>query len=84
MHAINFGDDISVDFFSYLTCLLFLSFLLELVLNTTKSMSDDHDDLAERIAAARREAELLKDRIKQRRDALADTTCMILSLHYLT
>ncbi|KAJ8659713.1 hypothetical protein O0I10_004695 [Lichtheimia ornata] len=37
-------------------------------------MSDDHDDLAERIAAARREAELLKDRIKQRRDALADTT----------
>lgn len=47
-------------------------------------MSDDHDDLAERIAAARREAELLKDRIKQRRDALADTTCMILSLHYLT
>lgn len=37
-------------------------------------MSDDHDDLAERIAAARREAELLKDRIKQRRHALADTT----------
>lgn len=33
------------------------------------------DATTERIAAARREAELLKERIKQRREALSDTTC---------
>ncbi|CAO3578511.1 unnamed protein product [Absidia cylindrospora] len=32
------------------------------------------DATTERIAAARREAELLKERIKQRREALSDTT----------
>ena len=32
-------------------------------------------DIAERIAQARREAESLKERIRQRRDVLADTTC---------
>ncbi|KAG0165079.1 guanine nucleotide-binding protein subunit beta 1 [Apophysomyces sp. BC1034] len=35
---------------------------------------NSQDDIAERITAARREAEMLKDRIRQRRDALADTT----------
>ena len=32
-------------------------------------------DIAERIANVRREAEALKEKIKQKRDALADTTC---------
>lgn len=32
-------------------------------------------DIPERIAAARREAEALKERIKQRKEALADSTC---------
>lgn len=36
---------------------------------------DNNSDIAERIAAARREAESLKEKIKQRKDALADTTC---------
>ncbi len=31
-------------------------------------------DIAERIAAARKEAEALKERIKQKKEALADTT----------
>ena len=31
-------------------------------------------DIAEKIAVARKEAEALKDKIKQKRDALADTT----------
>jgi len=35
---------------------------------------DNNSDIAERIAAARREAESLKEKIKQRKDALADTT----------
>lgn len=34
-------------------------------------------DIAERIANVRREAEALKEKIKQKRDALADTTCNI-------
>jgi guanine nucleotide-binding protein G(I)/G(S)/G(T) subunit beta-1 len=38
----------------------------------------NQDDISERIASARRDAELLKDRIRQRRDALADTTCKLL------
>lgn len=33
------------------------------------------DDMTERIASARREGELLKERIKQRRDALDDVSC---------
>lgn len=37
--------------------------------------NNNHDsDIPERIAAARREAEALKERIKQRKEALADTT----------
>jgi guanine nucleotide-binding protein G(I)/G(S)/G(T) subunit beta-1 len=32
-------------------------------------------DIQERIAIARREAEALKERIKQRKEALADSTC---------
>jgi guanine nucleotide-binding protein G(I)/G(S)/G(T) subunit beta-1 len=37
--------------------------------------NNDNSDIPERIAAARREAEALKERIKQRKEALADTTC---------
>lgn len=33
------------------------------------------DDITDRISAARREADILKERIKQRKEALADTTC---------
>lgn len=33
------------------------------------------DDISDRITAARREADILKERIKQRKEALADTTC---------
>lgn len=32
-------------------------------------------DIAERIAAARKEAETLKEKIKMKRDSLADTSC---------
>lgn len=35
-------------------------------------------DIADRIAAARKEAEVLKEKIKAKKDALADTTCMLL------
>ncbi len=38
-------------------------------------------DIADRIAAARKEAETLKEKIKQKKDALADTTCK-LSFNY--
>ncbi|KAI9496223.1 hypothetical protein BDB00DRAFT_809563 [Zychaea mexicana] len=38
-------------------------------------MNMNDSDIPERIAAARREAEALKDRIKQRKEALADSTC---------
>lgn len=38
-------------------------------------MQEHESDIAERIAAARREAEALKDRIKLRKEALADATC---------
>jgi len=37
-------------------------------------MSTNNSDIAERIAAARLEAESLKEKIKQKKDALADTT----------
>ncbi|KAI9284955.1 G-protein beta subunit Bpp1 [Umbelopsis sp. AD052] len=37
-------------------------------------MSTNNSDIAERIAAARHEAESLKEKIKQKKDALADTT----------
>jgi guanine nucleotide-binding protein G(I)/G(S)/G(T) subunit beta-1 len=38
------------------------------------------DDISERILAARRDADLLKERIKQRKEALADTTCKNIKL----
>lgn len=41
-------------------------------------MQEHESDIAERIAAARREAEALKDRIKLRKEALADATCKCL------
>lgn len=37
-------------------------------------MSSSTTDIAERTAAARREAEQLKDKIKQRKENLSDTT----------
>lgn len=37
-------------------------------------MSSSITDIAERTAAARREAEQLKDKIKQRKENLSDTT----------
>ena len=40
-------------------------------------MHEHESDIAERIAAARREAEALKDRIKLRKEALADATCKL-------
>lgn len=40
----------------------------------------NQDDISERIAAARRDADLLKERIKQRKEALADTTRKVFSL----
>lgn len=39
--------------------------------------NNNDSDIPERIAAARREAEALKERIKQRKEALADTTCKL-------
>ena len=33
-------------------------------------------DIAERIANVKKEAEALKEKIKQKKDILADTTCM--------
>jgi guanine nucleotide-binding protein G(I)/G(S)/G(T) subunit beta-1 len=44
-------------------------------------MSSNNSDIAERIAAARHEAESLKEKIKQKKDALADTTrkCILLA-----
>lgn len=41
-------------------------------------MNMNDSDIPERIAAARREAEALKDRIKQRKEALADATCKLI------
>ena len=42
-------------------------------------MSTNNSDIAERIAAARHEAESLKEKIKQKKDALADTTRKLFS-----
>lgn len=39
-------------------------------------------DIQERIAAAKKEMESLKERIKQKKDALADTTRMFISFLY--
>lgn len=39
------------------------------------SAAESSEQLQARITAARREAEGLKDRIRRRRDELADTTC---------
>jgi len=38
-------------------------------------------DIAEKIAAARKEAEGLKEKIKQKKDALADTTRTLILIH---
>lgn len=40
-------------------------------------------EIAEKIQAARREAEELKERIKQNRDAMNDTTCMFMVVFYV-
>jgi len=37
--------------------------------------SDGADQMQQRIQIARRDAEALKDRIKRKKDELADTTC---------
>jgi guanine nucleotide-binding protein G(I)/G(S)/G(T) subunit beta-1 len=37
-------------------------------------------EIADRIAAARKEAESLKEKIKIKKDALADTTCKFLQI----
>lgn len=39
-------------------------------------MSQAQGDIQERIAAARREAEILKEKIRASREASADTSCM--------
>lgn len=41
-------------------------------------MSQGQTDIQERIAAARREAESLKERIRAKRESAADTSCMYL------
>ena len=41
-------------------------------------------DIADRIAAARKEAEVLKEKIKAKKDALADTTRMLLHNCHVT
>jgi hypothetical protein len=40
-------------------------------------MSQPGGDIQERIAAARREAEVLKEKIRASREASADTSCML-------
>ena len=35
-------------------------------------------DISEKIASAKKEAEVLKEKIKQRKDSLADTTRMLI------
>ena len=37
------------------------------------------DSIQQRIQIARRDAEALKDRIKRKKDELADTTCMCIA-----
>lgn len=41
------------------------------------------EQMQSKITAARREAEGLKDRIKRKKDDLADTSCTLLMLSYL-
>lgn len=43
-------------------------------------MADSSEQMQAKIVAARREAEVLKDRIRHRRDDLADTTRQFFSL----
>lgn len=48
-------------------------------------MSSNDDDIAQRTLAAKREAEKLKEKIKRKKESLADTTCkreLSLSLLY--
>jgi hypothetical protein len=44
-------------------------------------MSSSTNDISERTIAARREAEQLKEKIKQKKETLADTTCNVLHTH---
>lgn len=53
--------------------LLILAFVIRL--STTNQWFLHMADIAERIAAARKEAEVLKEKIKAKKDSLADTTC---------
>lgn len=69
---------LSPPFYYYCCCFSCSSFSLLLSHLFHKKMANihnDNSDIPERIAAARREAEALKERIKQRKEALADTTC---------
>lgn len=40
-------------------------------------MSSNDDDIAQRTLAAKREAEKLKEKIKRKKESLADTTCKL-------
>lgn len=41
-------------------------------------MSSNDDDIAQRTLAAKREAEKLKEKIKRKKESLADTTCKLI------
>ncbi len=43
-------------------------------------MSQNQGDIQERIAAARREAESLKEKIRAKKESSADTSCELLPL----
>lgn len=45
-------------------------------------MSQNQGDIQERIAAARREAESLKERIRATRESSADTSCEYTQYHH--
>lgn len=45
-----------------------------LVAFTARKMADQNESVQQRIQIARRDAEALKDRIKRKKDELADTT----------
>lgn len=55
-------------------CQSFFFFFFFFFFPFSTTMPND-SDIQERIASARREAEALKERIKQRKEALADSTC---------
>jgi hypothetical protein len=55
--------------------IVFFFSLFILHTHTYLTIMESQEDISDRIAAARREADMLKERIKQRKEALADTTC---------